>query len=87
MTITLTEQELVAVFAAGVKQGNDEATAHDWGSRPDTTAQQALLDALQELLYERRKAAHVQAGTEVWPTGAQWPDELEVRAEFDLRVV
>lgn len=87
MTITLTEQELMAVFEAGCKQGSDEATAHDWGSRADRTGKQALLDALQELLYERRKAAHVHAGTEVWPTGAQWPEEAEVRAEFDLHTV
>ncbi len=86
--ITLTEQELVAVFAAGIKQGHDEATAHEWGSQQGASCPQyALMTALQELLYERRKAAYEQAGTEVWPTGAQWPDELEVRAEFDLRLV
>ena len=31
--ITLTEQELVAVVGAGIKQGHDEATAYELGTQ------------------------------------------------------
>lgn len=85
--ITLTEQELIDVFGFGIQQGNVEAVAHEWGERADRSAKEALLGALQELLYERRRAAATVQGTETWPTGAQWPEELEVRAEFDLKTI
>lgn len=46
VTLTLTAQELLSVYKAGIKRGNDEATSWEWGSRPDSN----LLDALEEAM-------------------------------------
>lgn len=83
--ITLTGQELIDLFEAGRTQGSDEATALDWGERPNCSAKTAFIEALQQIIYDRRVVEHKEAGTEVWPTGAQWPDEDEVRDAFGLK--
>lgn len=75
--ITLTEQELIDLFEAGRTQGGDEATAHDWGSRPDRSAKRAFIEALQQIIYDRRRLEGIEVQA--------WPDEAEVRDIFELK--
>jgi len=79
--IVLTEQELISIFDAGRKQGDDEATSREWGSRPNETRGEALMGALAQILYDRRAAENKEA----WPFGAQWPEESEVVEAFGLK--
>lgn len=73
--ITLTQQELIELFDAGRRQGSNEASSYSWGSRTDTSAKEAFIDALQEILYDRNRAN----GLEIC-----WPDVDTVKETFGL---
>lgn len=34
-TLTLTPAQIVRIYKAGIKRGAEEATAYDWGSKPN----------------------------------------------------
>lgn len=74
--IVLTEQELISIFDAGRDFGGDEANWRRTGS-----AREAFLGALAQILYDRSAAGN----KEVWPLGAQWPEESEVAEAFGLK--
>ena len=52
--MTFTIDELRQIFEAGVEQGRDEATSHDWGtvSRYDTN--RAFFEAVRDALIARK---------------------------------
>ena len=74
--VTLTEQELFKLFEAGREQGSDEASAYDWGSVARRNAKAAFVEALGEIIHDRRVAAGDKFGT--------WPDDADVRQAFGL---
>ena len=45
-TFALTPQQIVAIFDAGRRRGSDEATAMEWGSRPDRDHLEQLEETL-----------------------------------------
>ncbi len=74
--ISLTNEEIRFLFDAGVSCGRDEAISYDWGVRAEKDRLEAILDALQDILYERRRS--------VLPKGEYppYPSLEEVREQF-----
>lgn len=44
--LTLTPAQIVEIYEAGIKRGNEESTAYEWGSRPSGAKLQELEDAI-----------------------------------------
>lgn len=46
--------ELRQIFKAGVEQGQDEATSHDWGTVSRWDADKAFFEAVRDVLIARK---------------------------------
>lgn len=49
-----TVDELRQIFEAGVEQGRDEATSHDWGTVSRYTTERAFFEAVRDVLIARK---------------------------------
>lgn len=49
---TFTIEQIREIYEAGIRRGNDEATAHDWGTRPDGNKFDALVEAMSDIVNE-----------------------------------
>ena len=58
--MTITIDQLQAIFDAGRDQGSDEATSHDWNCSPNRKAKDAFMDAVRDML------DRAGAGVDVW---------------------
>ena len=61
MELTLTPEQIVEIYRAGMQRGSDEATAYDWGSR----ASGKMLDNLEDCLLWDLKLAG-EGDTKAW---------------------
>lgn len=48
----LTMDQIKEIYEAGIRRGNEEATAHEWGSSPSGTKFGELEDTLHDILNE-----------------------------------
>lgn len=55
--VTLTIDQIVEIFKAGMRRGEEEATAYDWGTTASGRASDDLLEALVEIGASREDAA------------------------------
>ena len=46
----LTLDQIKEIYEAGIRRGNDEATAHEWGSRPSGSQFDELEEAMHDIL-------------------------------------
>lgn len=49
-TFTLTLEEIKCIYQAGIRRGNDEATAYEWGSRASGDEYDECVEALQDIV-------------------------------------
>lgn len=48
----LTMDQIKEIYEAGIRRGNDEATAHDWGTSPSGSKFDELESAMHDVLNE-----------------------------------
>lgn len=52
MTHTFTVDQIKEIYNAGVKRGNDEAVAFEWGGAPQGNFFDGFIDAVHEIVNE-----------------------------------
>ncbi len=71
---TFTIEEIKQIFRAGVRQGEDQASAHDWGAPSKQSEDEAFKDVISDIIFDRECA---KGGKAI----ACWPSDQEV-ADF-----
>jgi hypothetical protein len=66
---TFTIEEIKQIFRAGVRQGEDQASAYDWGSSPKQSEDEAFKEAISDIIYDRKvQSGRYISGVSNWPT-------------------
>ena len=53
-TFTLTMDQIKAIYAAGIRRGNDEQSAHDWGCYTSGGKYCELVDAIDDIVNKNK---------------------------------
>lgn len=51
-TFTFTAEQIVKIYEAGIRRGQDEATAYEWGSTASGHQQDEMVEAIQNIVNE-----------------------------------
>jgi hypothetical protein len=54
-TFTFTVEQIKQIYAAGIRRGNDESLAYEWGQRPDSGEFDWLHDAIHGIVNDGKQ--------------------------------
>ena len=63
-TFTFTIEQIKDIYRAGIKRGNDEQSAYDWGARASGNQYDECVEAIHDIINEGKK----------WTIDG-WPDD------------